>query len=116
MTKFYFKILTCIIIAQGGSSEVTDQINETQEEFNGTIPDDFLKEENDKIDHSGDYSGDFSGDYSGDFSSDSSGEISGDYSGDLSADYSGEISGDFSGDFSGDYSGDINEIVSSLIG
>ena len=66
MTKFYLKILTCILIAQGGSAEFTDQINETIEAFNETIHDDFLKEETDKIDHSGDYSGDFSGDYSGD--------------------------------------------------
>ena len=70
MTKFYFKILTGILITQGGSAEITDQINETQEEFNETIHDEFWKEENYKIDRSGDYSGDYFGDYSGDFSGD----------------------------------------------
>ena len=66
MSKFYFKVLTCILITKGGSAEIREQINETREDFNETIHDDFLKDENDKIDHSGDYSGDFSGDYSGD--------------------------------------------------
>ena len=50
MAKFYFKILTCILITYGASGEHTDQKNEPQEELNVTFSDGALKEQDYEID------------------------------------------------------------------
>ena len=50
MAKFYFKILTCILITYGASEENTDQRNEPQEETNVTFSDGAFKEQDYEID------------------------------------------------------------------